>query len=167
MQEQKDILDDTFQNLTFETVHQLPILHACIKETLRLTPPLIFLMRKVMKDIQCGEYTIPAGHIVLASPAAANRLEEYWENPNTYDPMRFLDGRQEEDRQPYTNTSFGGGLHGCMGQQYAYIQVKIVLTYFFKHFDIEMLDKTFPQQDYTCLVVPPKGETLARVTRRK
>ncbi|KDO25246.1 hypothetical protein SPRG_09493 [Saprolegnia parasitica CBS 223.65] len=166
LKEQDEVLGEGgSDNLNFDTVNNMPILHACIKETLRLTPPLIFLMRKVMKDITCNEYTIPAGHIVFSSPAAACRLPDYWAEPDKYDPMRFLDGRNEEDRQPYTNVSFGGGMHGCMGQQYAYIQVKIVLSIFFRLFKVEMVDKTFPKQDYTCLVVPPVGETLAKLTR--
>ncbi|OQR88917.1 obtusifoliol 14-alpha demethylase, partial [Thraustotheca clavata] len=167
IKEQEEVLGDAGNdNLTFDNLQKMPILHACIKETLRLTPPLIFLMRKVMKDITCMDYTIPAGHIVFSSPAAACRLPDYWENPDSYDPMRHLDGRNEEDRQPYTNVSFGGGMHGCMGQQYAYIQVKIVLSIFFRQFKVEMLDKKFPKQDFACLVVPPVGDTLARLTRK-
>ncbi|KAH9098824.1 hypothetical protein LEN26_016607 [Aphanomyces euteiches] len=168
LEEQKQVLGDAGNdNLTFENLNNMPVLHACIKETLRLTPPLILLMRKVMKDIECGDYTIPEGHIVFASPAAANRLDDYWGNPDSYDPMRFLDGRNEEDKLPYTNVSFGGGMHGCMGQQYAYIQVKIILSIFFRQFNVDVLDKNFPKQDFTALVVPPMGDTLARVTRKK
>ncbi|RHY28777.1 hypothetical protein DYB32_005714 [Aphanomyces invadans] len=167
LEEQKQVLGDAGNDgLTFDNLNNMPVLHACIKETLRLTPPLIFLMRKVMKDITCGEYTIPAGHIVFSSPAAANRLSDFWSNPDSYDPMRFLDGRNEEDRAPYTNVSFGGGMHGCMGQQYAYIQIKIILSIFFRQFNVEVLDKKFPKQDFTALVVPPMGDTLARVTRK-
>ncbi|RHY52644.1 hypothetical protein DYB28_003147 [Aphanomyces astaci] len=167
LHEQHQVLGDAGNDgLTFDNLNNMPVLHACIKETLRLTPPLILLMRKVMKDITCGEYTIPAGHLVFSSPAAANRISDYWSNPDSYDPMRFLDGRNEEDKVPYTNVSFGGGMHGCMGQQYAYIQVKIILSIFFRQFNVEVLDKNFPKQDFTALVVPPVGETLARVTRK-
>ncbi|KAF0690490.1 Aste57867_18115 [Aphanomyces stellatus] len=169
IEEQNEVLGvgpDSNANMSLETLNNMPVLHACIKETLRLTPPLIFLMRKVMKDITCGEHTIPAGHIVFSSPAAANRLSDYWGNPDSYDPMRFLDGRGEEDKQPYTNVSFGGGMHGCMGQQYAYIQVKIILSIFFRQFNVDVVDKTFPKQDFTALVVPPMGDTLAKVTRK-
>jgi len=52
-----------------------------------------------------------------------------------------------------------------MGQQYAYIQVKIVLSIFLRNFSCDLVDKVYPEQDFTCLVVPPKGETLCRLTR--
>jgi len=57
--------------------------------------------------------TIPAGHIVFSSPAVAGRIEEFFGNGNSYEPERFLDGRDEEGKRPFTNVSFGGGMHGC------------------------------------------------------
>jgi sterol 14-demethylase len=40
---------------------EMDLLHNCMKETLRMHPPLVLLMRKVKKPVQYKEYTIPAG----------------------------------------------------------------------------------------------------------
>lgn len=167
MEEQKQVLGDKgVDGITYDTLNEMTFLHACIKESLRCSPPLIFIMRRVMKDLDCGSFHIPTGNIVVASPGVAGKIGDFWGNPNDYDPDRFLDGRGEEDKQRYTNITFGGGMHGCMGQQYAYIQIKTVLSVLFQNFDLVLEDKVMPEPDFTALVIPPLSKVNAHYTRK-
>lgn len=168
MKEQRAILGDDLEGeLSFERLNEMEVLHSCIKEGLRLNPPLIYVMREVLQDVKCGKYTIPKGDLVFCSPAVAGRREEAWADANDFKPERFYDGREpEEKKAPFTYASFGGGIHGCMGQQYAYLQVKTVLSVLFKNFDVEMLEKQMPKPDFEQLVVPPQGPCMAKLTRK-
>ncbi len=51
----------------------IPLLHDCMKEALRLCPPLILLIRYALKEVKVQaagkEYTIPKGDMVLISPS--------------------------------------------------------------------------------------------------
>ena len=165
LEEQEQVLGDT-NELTLESLDQMKLLHACMKESLRLSPPLIYVMRRVMQDIQFREYTIPKGHMVLTSPAIAGRLSDSWSHPDKFDPDRFLDGRNEEGVKPFTYVAFGGGMHGCMGQQYAYRQIKTVLSVLLRRYSLQLSQKTLPEPDYTNLVVIPTGPCMAEYKRR-
>jgi sterol 14-demethylase len=182
--------------IDFDALGDMGLLHSCIKETLRHYPPLILLMRKVMQDVEVplgaaadkkggksaakddtekGEcVTIPKGDIVLTAPAFGRFDEGCFKGCDDFDPDRFDKGEKNadgthtgraEDAPPFSFVGFGGGMHACMGQQFAYLQLKIVLSILLKHFDLEMTGP-FPQPDYEAMVVGPKGNCPVRYTRR-
>jgi sterol 14-demethylase len=73
----------------------MELLHSCMKETLRMYPPLIMLMRMALKDVQYKDYIIPKGDIVATCPPVANRLESVYTNPNKFDPVETHTNAQE------------------------------------------------------------------------
>ena len=81
-----------------QALREIPALECSIKEALRLHPPLILLMRKVMRDFEYGGFTVPAGELVGVSPAISNRMPECFPDPDAYHPERYAPDR-EEDRQ--------------------------------------------------------------------
>ena len=62
--------------ITYQDLREVPWLESSIKETLRLHPPLILLLRLVMEPFDVEGFHIPAGKLVGASPAVSNRLPE-------------------------------------------------------------------------------------------
>jgi sterol 14alpha-demethylase len=67
------------RDLTFDDINNMPLLHNCMREALRLHPPLVLLMRKVLKDLKVKaggkDYVIPKGDVVMVSPSVGMRLE--------------------------------------------------------------------------------------------
>ncbi len=57
--EQERVLAPTNGEITLEALGEMELLHNCMKETLRMHPPLIMLMRKCLEPIQYKGYTIP------------------------------------------------------------------------------------------------------------
>eukprot|EP00002_Diphylleia_rotans_P008328 TRINITY_DN1810_c0_g1_i1.p1 TRINITY_DN1810_c0_g1~~TRINITY_DN1810_c0_g1_i1.p1 ORF type:complete len:494 (-),score=107.30 TRINITY_DN1810_c0_g1_i1:102-1583(-) len=168
LQEQATNIDPSVP-LTLETVENLPYLHRCIKEALRLFPPIIFLMRKVLVDLTFENYTIPAGHTIFASPAIGHRLPEVYTNPDKYDPDRFAPDRAEDQAKPFSFIGFGGGLHTCLGEHFAFIQIKTVLSVLFRMYEISLPSGAiFPSPDYEAMVVGPLADNCkVRFRRRK
>jgi len=155
--------------VTFDMVQKLELMHNCMKEALRMHPPLIMLMRKAMKDVpieskEGKKWTIPKGDIVITAPSVAMRLPHVFKEPDLFDPDRFAAPR-EEHKTPYAYLGFGGGMHQCMGQQFGYLQVKTILATLFSKYEIEMLGP-LPEPDYTAMVVGPKGHPMVRYKRR-
>lgn len=170
--EQKAVFgDDIHAPLDFDKINNMQLLHDSMKEALRLCPPLILLIRKAMKDVPVKAnnqtYTIPKGDMVLISPSVGMRLPDVFSDPDKFDPDRFGPGREEHKSSPYAYLGFGGGMHSCMGQNFAFMQVKTILSVLFREYDIEMVADKMPEIDYEAMVVGPKGNCRIRYKKRK
>ncbi len=66
----------------------------------------------------------PQGDIVASSPSFSHMLPQYFKDPQAYQPDRFAAPREEDKAKPFTYLGFGGGRHGCLGQNFAYLQVR-------------------------------------------
>ena len=53
-----------------------------------------------------------------------------------------------------------------MGERFAMLQVKTIVSTMLRNFDLELVNKTVPEPDYTAMVVPPQGPNLVRFTRK-
>ncbi|XP_051116410.1 sterol 14-demethylase [Andrographis paniculata] len=169
--EQKNLLGKHGNKLDYDTLSEMEVLYRCIKEALRLHPPLIMLLRSSHSDFSVKtregkEYDIPKGHIVAASPAFANRLPHIYKDPDVYDPDRFAPGRDEDKAAgAFSYISFGGGRHGCLGEPFAYLQIKAIWSHLLRNFEMELISP-FPEIDWNAMVVGVKGKVMVRYKRR-
>ncbi|CAL9120477.1 unnamed protein product [Musa acuminata var. zebrina] len=172
IEEQKEIMARHGNKLDHDILSEMDVLYRCIKEALRLHPPLIMLLRYSHDDFtvttkEGKEYDIPKGHIVATSPAFANRLPHIYKDPDTYDPDRFAAGREEDKAAgAFSYISFGGGRHGCLGEPFAYLQIKAIWSHLLRNFEFE-LTSPFPENNWKAMVVGVKGEVMVRYKRRK
>jgi sterol 14-demethylase len=152
--------------VTFQSLREIPILENVIKEVLRLHPPLIFLIRKVMKDFHFKGYTVKAGKYVCASPRVSHRISEIFPEPEKFDPDRYLEDRQE-DAQPFSWIAFGGGKHKCTGNAFAMLQLKAIFSILLRRYTFELIDeKDYYQDDFTQMVVQPLSPCRVRYIKR-
>lgn len=154
--------------LDADALRGMDVLHAAVTEALRLGPPLVMLLRYAKAPFavttSTGErYVIPAGHIVAISPTFSHRLPGVFPNPDAFEPERFAPPREEGKNLGFVG--FGAGRHACMGQQFAYLQIKAIWAVLLRNFELERLDP-FPEPDFTSMVIGPKP-CRVRYTRRK
>ena len=88
-----------------------------IEEVLRFEPGVHGLMRLVLRDTNLGGVSIPAGSVVVAMLASANRDETRLDHPEDFDM----------DRRQRPNLSFGNGIHFCLGAALARAEARIAL----------------------------------------
>ncbi|KAG6426681.1 hypothetical protein SASPL_110908 [Salvia splendens] len=120
-----------------------------------------------VKSKEGVEYDIPKGHIVATSPAFANRLPHIYKDPDTYDPDRFGPGREEDKAEgAFSYVSFGGGRHGCLGEPFAYLQIKAIWSHLLRNFEMELVSP-FPEIDWNAMVVGVKGKVMVRYKRKR
>jgi sterol 14-demethylase len=110
IEEQKRLVGDG--ELTFEQLRDSTYLSQVMRETLRLNPPIIMMMRRVVKDVEYKEYTIRKGTFVATSPSLSHRLDSFYTEPNMFDPDRFSPERAEDKKYSFSYIAFGGGKHG-------------------------------------------------------
>jgi sterol 14-demethylase len=169
--EQKDIMKKHGKDLDFDILAKMDELHFAVKEALRMHPPLIMLLRmaQVPFEVETStgkKYTVPKGHIVATSPAFSHRLDNVYSDPNEYKPERFREPNPEDKAQFASFIGFGGGRHGCMGETFAYMQIKTIWSILLRNFEFEMVGKV-PEPDYTGMVVgPTAGQCKIRYKRR-
>lgn len=60
---------------------------------------------------------------MATSPAFAHRLPHVFRDPDSFEPERFVAPRDEDKAAPFSFIGFGGGRHGCMGSNFAILQV--------------------------------------------
>jgi hypothetical protein len=64
------------------------------------------------------------GDVVAVSPNFNHVLPQIFERPESYEPDRFMPPRDEDKKKPFAYMGFGGGRHACIGQNFAYLQVR-------------------------------------------
>jgi len=170
LDEQKKVLNGNMdKKLEYEDLQNMELLHNCMRETLRMCPTFIMILRKVEREfsitVSGQQYTIPKNDYVVVSPTVSMRQKSTFPDPDTFDPDRFAAPR-EEHKQPYAYLGFGGGMHSCMGQNFAFLQVKTVLSIMLREYDIQRVAKTMPAIGYDDMVVGPKGDCRVRFTKK-
>jgi sterol 14-demethylase len=131
--------------VSFQALRSIPQLEATLKETLRLHPPLIILMRVVAEEIELAGHLIPPGTVVAASPRVSNRIAEDFPEPERFDPSRYLDERQEDLQNRWTWIPFGAGKHRCVGNAFAMMQMKAIFSVILRDYEFEMVQ---PAESY-------------------
>jgi sterol 14alpha-demethylase len=134
-------LDDLYadgQEVSFHALRQIPELENVIKETLRLHPPLIILMRVAQGEFEVQGYPIHAGDFVAASPAISNRIAEDFPDPESFDPDRYNKPREEDVLHRWTWIPFGAGRHRCVGAAFGTMQIKAIFSVLLREYEFEM-----------------------------
>nr|XP_018625853.1 geraniol 8-hydroxylase-like [Nicotiana tomentosiformis] len=108
-------------------VSQLPYLQCVIKETLRMHPPVPFLVpRKVEQDVELCDYIIPKGSQVLINAWAIGRDSTFWEDPLVFKPERFWSSNMDMRGQDFELIPFGAGRRICPGLPLALRMVPVM-----------------------------------------
>jgi cytochrome P450 len=110
-----------------EELPRLSYTRRVVDEVLRLYPPAWIFSRAAAAPDTVGGYPLEAGSLVLLSPWVTHRHPALWENPEGFDPERFLPERERE-RPRFAYFPFGGGPRLCIGNQFALMELVLVLA---------------------------------------
>lgn len=164
-------LDDLYadgQEVSFHALRQIPKLENVIKETLRLHPPLIILMRVAQGEFEVQGYPIHKGDFVAASPAVSNRIAEDFPDPDAFDPDRYNKPREEDVLHRWTWIPFGAGRHRCVGAAFGTMQIKAIFSVLVREYDFEMTQPSENyRNDHSKMVVQLAHPATVRYRRRK
>ena len=162
--ELKAEVDEIFKDgeeISHAAMRAIPRLEAFINEVLRLHPPLVILMRRVMEDLEYNGYLIEKGKTVAVSIYESHIDPEYFPDPLTFDPHRT------EPERMFAYIPFGGGRHKCAGNAFAILQLKAIFSALLRHYDFERVG---PPEDYederANMTIRPKDPCVLRYKRR-
>ncbi|XP_070102631.1 cytochrome P450 4F2 isoform X2 [Equus caballus] len=128
-QEVRELLRDREpKEIEWDDLAQLPFLTMCIKESLRLHPPVTVISRRCTQDIVLPDgRIIPKGVICLISIFGTHHSPSVWPDPEVYDPFRF-DPENTKETSPLAFIPFSAGPRNCIGQTFAMTEMKVVLA---------------------------------------
>jgi len=111
----------------FEDLPALEYTNRVILESMRIYPPAWVFARTPVEDDVIGGYHIPAKSLVAISPYVTHRLPEFWENPEIFDPDRFLP-EKAQGRPRFAYYPFSAGPRQCVGAGLAMLEAQMIIA---------------------------------------
>lgn len=108
-------------------IKKLPYAVSVIQEILRLYPPVKVVAREVVDNDEINGFQIPSKSIVLISPYITQRNPSLWENPESFNPDRFV-SNHSKGRPRYAYLPFSTGPRKCLGDNFAILEAVMILT---------------------------------------
>ena len=112
---------------TQSDVSDLELTNQIVTETIRLYPPVHTIPRQTNRDVEIGDYRIPAGEQVHLSIISVHRDERFYDQPMSFQPSRWTPEFGEE-LDDYAFVPFGGGRRTCIGREFARLEATLVLA---------------------------------------
>ncbi|XP_033276415.2 lanosterol 14-alpha demethylase isoform X4 [Orcinus orca] len=164
--EQKTVCGENLPPLTYDQLKDLNFLDRCIKETLRLRPPIMTMMRMAKTPQTVAGYTIPPGHQVCVSPTVNQRLKDSWVERLDFNPDRYLQDNPASGEK-FAYVPFGAGRHRCIGENFAYVQIKTIWSTMLRLYEFDLIDGYFPTVNYTTMIHTPENPVIRYKRRSK
>lgn len=135
-QEFDSVLGD--KPLFFSDVPKFQFTTQVILEALRLYPPFWMVDRMAVSDDRVGDLAIPAGTTVVVFIHGTHHSPRHWQNPESFDPERFTKAN-EKFHTPFSHLPFGAGPRGCIGGNYAVLQILMILSVLLRKYDLRLV----------------------------
>ncbi|MEM9955882.1 MAG: cytochrome P450 [Chloroflexota bacterium] len=131
-------VEDAFGNepLSFSSLDKLKYLDWFIKEGMRLFPAVPNLERIAATNFEIDGEEFNEGTHITISPYHTHRNADIWDDPLLFSPARW-DGLKVE---PYTYLPYSLGSRACIGEYFATIEIKVILSIFLRRFSVSLLN---------------------------
>jgi len=126
------------------TMKQLEVTWNVFRETLRLFPPVGFMARQASKTCPMRDKTVEKGASVVISPWLIHRHRDHWDQPDAFNPDRYLNDQSRESLQK-AYLPFGMGPRVCMGASFALQEAALILSTVARHFQLFAVPGHVPQ----------------------
>nr|XP_012313175.1 docosahexaenoic acid omega-hydroxylase CYP4F3-like isoform X3 [Aotus nancymaae] len=124
------------KEIEWDDLAQLPFLTMCLKESLRLHPPVPMISRRCIQDVVLPDgRVLPKGNVCCISITGVHHNPSVWPDPEVYDPFRF-NPENPQKRSPLAFIPFSAGNRNCIGQAFGMAEMKVVLALTLLHFRV-------------------------------
>ncbi|CAF4209047.1 unnamed protein product [Adineta steineri] len=128
--------DDLDRPCTIEDLNELEYLECVIKESLRLYPSVPFIAREVQEDFMYHGYKLLRGTTAVIFIYYIHRDPKHFPDPERFDPDRFLP-ENSIGRSPYAYVPFSAGSRNCIGQRFAMLEEKVILSSILRRYKLK------------------------------
>lgn len=135
IQEVDGIFGTSDRDCTNDDLKQMKYLEKCLKESLRMYPSVPFFGRTVEQDVVINGDFFPKGVRIIVMPLLLQRNPLIFDNPNQYNPENFSEDKIGS-RHAYSDIPFSAGPRNCIGQKFAMMEEKAVISWFFRKYRV-------------------------------
>jgi cytochrome P450 len=147
-----------------EDLQRLRYTQMVVKESLRLFPPAWGVGRETLREIQLGEYRVPAGTNVFISQWVVQRDPRYFERPEKFLPERWTE-EFEKQLPKFAYFPFGGGPRVCVGASFALMEAALLLATIAQKYRLAV-DLTHPVVPLASVTLRPKHGIRVKLQQR-
>ena len=140
----------------FLDLPQLKYVTCIINETLRLYPPAYAVPRQAINDDVILGYKIPANMNIVVNILALHRHPDHWDAPLTFRPERFEAIDLKGDRK-HLYIPFGAGPRICIGNNFALMEMSIILVMLFQQLDFQLKDTSKVEENLYITLKPSRA----------
>jgi cytochrome P450 len=151
--------------LSYGDVPKFEFATQVIMEALRLYPPFWMVDRMAVADDRVGDLAIPRGSTVIVYVYGAHHAPRYWPDPENFDTERFTKAN-DKLRTPFTFIPFGAGPRGCIGGNYAMLQILMILRELLGKYDFQLAPGQVIEAR-PMVILRPKHSIRMRFTKTK
>ncbi|KQM67910.1 cytochrome P450 [Sphingomonas sp. Leaf17] len=130
--------------LAHEHLRGLGVTRNVFRETLRLYPPVSFLVRAVSCPVQMRDKDLKAGAVLVVSPWLVQRNRDNFPEPHGFDPDRFDDPAQAAPCK-HAYLPFGKGPRVCVGAGFAQQEALLTIAGIVRRFDLAAIPGDVPE----------------------
>ena len=141
--EARDILPDA-GSVDKDSVGMLDYLARFLNESMRLYPPGWIFTRRATEDLTLGNYDVPTGTDIYISPYILHRTEQFWQQPDVFDPERFSAERFTAAIEA-AFVPFSLGPRRCIGEYFALLEMKIHIALLAQRFRLRTVAMAPPE----------------------
>jgi cytochrome P450 len=123
---------------TADDLPRLPYTGMVLRESMRLYPPAYAFARDSLADCQIGGWPVPGGSTVIMSQWVLHRDPRYWDQPERFDPTRWV-GNLAARLPRFVYFPFGGGPHLCIGSGFAMLEATLLLATIAQRFHLALV----------------------------
>ncbi|APW66481.1 cytochrome [Poseidonibacter parvus] len=153
------------EEVTIQHIRKMKYLTNIFKEALRLYPPVGFYARESKREhIVMRSKNIKKGSAIVVAPWLIHRHEEFWENPNDFDPKRH---ENPKEIKKDTYLPFGMGERVCIGQGFAMQESILILSSILKNYKLELEEGFVPDVVGRLTVRSANGMNIILTKREK
>lgn len=166
---QKEI-DDIFEGresdeILWNDLPKLPYLTMCLKESMRINPPVLFIQRETTKPLVFDKWDVPAGTLINIPLYNVLNNHTVWENPLEFRPERFLQ-ENLENMDTFSYVPFSAGPRNCIGQNFAMHEMKTVLARILRRYTLVEDPERKPERRLSAVMRAKNGIHLKAIPRR-
>ncbi|KAG8436954.1 hypothetical protein GDO86_007872 [Hymenochirus boettgeri] len=134
-EEIREVLGDR-QIMEWEDLGKIPYTTMCIKEGLRMYPPVPIVGRTLRNPVTFFDgRSVPAGTFISLNIYGIHKNSSVWENPEVFDPLRFSP-ENSANRHPHAFVPFAAGPRNCIGQNFAMNEIKVAVALTLNRFQL-------------------------------
>lgn len=144
-----------------DMLRNMKTLTMVIQETMRLYPPVVFVIRTALQDLKFKGITIPKGmDIQIPIPIVQQNPDLWGPDAHQFNPRRFAKGIIGSSTSPQAYMPFGMGARVCAGQHFAMAELKVIVSLILSKFSFSLSPAYHHSPRFGLVVQPGNGVSL-------